>query len=112
MGGHNVYTFLTPFEKGKLQNLPLAYDANRKTWFNYPESGVRHFGEGFPQDEALPWKDALYAFNTGCYSCHISQLSTNFDMATETYHTTWREPGINCETCHGPAEEHIRIFKT
>jgi tetratricopeptide (TPR) repeat protein len=111
MGGHNVYTFLTPFEKGKLQNLPLAYDANRKTWFNYPESGVRHFGEGFPQDEALPWKDALYAFNTGCYSCHISQLSTNFDMATETYHTTWREPGINCETCHGPAEEHIRIFK-
>ena len=111
MGGHNVYTFLTPFEKGKLQNLPLAYDANRKTWFNYPESGVRQFGEGFPQDEALPWKDALYAFNTGCYSCHISQLSTNFDMATETYYTTWREPGINCETCHGPAEEHIRIFK-
>ncbi|NCB07037.1 MAG: ammonia-forming cytochrome c nitrite reductase subunit c552 [Bacteroidia bacterium] len=111
MGGHNVYTFLTPFEKGKLQTIPLAFDANRKTWFNYPESGVRHFGDGFPEDEALPWKDALYAFNTGCYSCHISQLSTHFDLATETYHTTWREPGINCETCHGPAEEHIRIFK-
>lgn len=111
MGGHNVYTFLTPFEKGKLQTIPLAFDANRKTWFNYPESGVRHFGDGFPEDEALPWKDALYAFNTGCYSCHISQLSSHFDLATETYHTTWREPGINCETCHGPAEEHIRIFK-
>lgn len=111
MGGHNVYTFLTPFEKGKLQNIPLAYDANRETWFNYPESGIRHFGEGFPEDEALPWKDAMYAFNTGCYSCHISQLSTHFDLATETYRTTWREPGINCETCHGPAEEHIRIFK-
>ncbi len=111
MGGHNVYCFLTPFEKGRLQTIPLAYDANGKTWFNYPESGVRHFGEGQPEDEALPWKDAMYTFNTGCYSCHISQLSTNFDLTSETYHTTWREPGINCETCHGPASEHIQIFK-
>ena len=111
MGGHNVYCFLTPFEKGKLQNIPLAYDANSKSWFNYPEAGMRHFGEGYPDDEALPWKDANFTFNTGCYSCHISQLSTNFDLATETYQTTWNEPGINCETCHGAAGEHIRIFK-
>ncbi len=111
MGGHNVYCFLTPFEKGKLQNIPLAYDANRKKWFNYPEAGVRHFGDDYPDDEALPWKDDMFAFNTGCYSCHISQLSTNFDLETETYHTTWREAGINCETCHGPGGEHVRIFK-
>ncbi|WP_321996661.1 ammonia-forming cytochrome c nitrite reductase subunit c552 [Draconibacterium orientale] len=111
MGGHNVYTFLTPFEKGKLQNIPLAYDANREEWFNYPMAGMRHFSDEYPEDEALPWKDDLFAFNTGCYSCHISQLSTNFDLETDTYHTTWKEPGINCETCHGPAGEHVRIFK-
>ncbi|MEZ5106942.1 MAG: ammonia-forming cytochrome c nitrite reductase subunit c552 [Draconibacterium sp.] len=111
MGGHNVYCFLTPFEKGKLQNIPLAYDANAKTWFNYPEAGMRHFADDTPNDEALPWKDANFAFNTGCYSCHISQLSTNFDLASETYHTTWKEPGINCETCHGPGGEHIQIFR-
>jgi len=111
MGGHNVYCFLTPLEKGKLQNIPLAYDANRKTWFNYPEAGIRHFNDDSPEDEALPWKDAMFTFNTGCYSCHISQLSTNFDLNTETYHTTWREAGINCETCHGPGGEHIRIFQ-
>lgn len=111
LGGHNVYCFLTPFEKGKLQNIPLAYDARRKEWFNYPEAGVRHFGEEFPDDEALPWKDPMFAFNTGCYSCHISQLSTNFDLKTETYHTNWREAGINCETCHGPSSEHVRIFQ-
>ncbi len=111
MGGHNVYCFLTPFEKGKLQNIPLAYDANRKKWFNYPEAGIRHFSDDYPDDEALPWKDDMFAFNTGCYSCHISQLSTNFDLETQTYHTTWREAGINCETCHGPGGEHVRIFK-
>ncbi|MFV0591413.1 MAG: ammonia-forming cytochrome c nitrite reductase subunit c552 [Draconibacterium sp.] len=111
MGGHNVYCFLTPFEKGRLQNIPLAYDANAKKWFNYPEAGIRHFGTDYPDDEALPWKDDQFAFNTGCYSCHISQLSTNFDLETDTYHTTWKEPGINCETCHGPASEHVRIYK-
>ncbi len=111
MGGHNVYCFLTPFEKGRLQNIPLAYDANRKKWFNYPEAGIRHFGSDHPEDEALPWKDDQFAFNTGCYSCHISQLSTNFDLETDTYHTTWKEPGINCETCHGPAGKHVEIFK-
>ncbi len=111
MGGHNVYCFLTPFEKGKLQNIPLAFDANRKEWFNYPKAGMRQFNDGSPEDEALPWKDDMFAFNTGCYSCHISQLSTNFDLKTETYHTTWREAGINCETCHGPSGDHIRIFR-
>ncbi len=111
MGGHNVYCFLTPFEKGKLQNIPLAYDANKKEWFNYPQAGMRHFGGDYPDDEALPWKDALFTFNTGCYSCHISQLSTNYDLSSNSYQTTWREPGINCETCHGPAGDHIQIFK-
>lgn len=111
MGGHNVYCFLTPFEKGKLQNIPLAYDANRKKWFNYPDAGIRQFMDGSPDDEALPWKDAMFAFNTGCYSCHISQLSTNFNLETDTYQTTWREAGINCETCHGPAGDHIKIFQ-
>ena len=53
MGGHNVYCFLTPLDKGKFQNIPLAYDANGKTWFNYPESAVRHFIEGYEEDEAL-----------------------------------------------------------
>jgi tetratricopeptide (TPR) repeat protein len=111
MGGHHVSCFLTPLDKGKLQTIPLAYDHHGKTWFNYPESAVRRFEDGHLEDEALPWKDAMYTFNTGCYRCHISQLNTNYDLATETYHTTWREAGINCETCHGPAGEHIRIFK-
>ncbi len=111
MGGHNVYTFLTPFEKGKYQNIPLAFDARRKEWFNYPQAGMRHFNDGSAEDEALPWKDPMFAFNTGCYSCHVSQLNTNFDLATETYSTTWKEAGINCETCHGPSGDHVRIYK-
>ena len=63
LGGKNVYYFLTPFEKGRLQVLPLAYDLNKKEWYNNPESAMRHFTEG-EDDEALPWKHIGFTFNT------------------------------------------------
>ncbi|NQU87651.1 MAG: ammonia-forming cytochrome c nitrite reductase subunit c552, partial [Mariniphaga sp.] len=110
LGGKNVYYFLTSIGQGKLQTIPLAYDLRIKKWYNNPESAVRHFPEGNP-DEALPWKDRMYTFNTSCYSCHVSQLKTNYSLASDSYNTTWKEPGINCETCHGPSSEHVRIFR-
>ena len=111
LGGHHVYTFLAPIEDGKLQNLPLAYDYNLKTWFNYPNSAVRHFVNSDEHDSALPWKDRMYTFNTGCYNCHVSQLNSNYDLEKDTYKSTWKEPGINCEVCHGPCSEHIRVCR-
>jgi len=109
LGGKNIYYFLTPLDKGRLQVLPLAWDINRKEWYNTQESAIRHFAE--VEDEAVSWKHYLYTFNTTCHSCHISQLENNFDLKTKTYHTTWKEPGINCEACHGPAQKHIKIFR-
>ena len=111
LGGKNVYYFLTPLENGKLQTIPLAYDVKNKNWYNNPESAMRHFQEGTAPDEALPWKDRQYTFNTSCYSCHVSQLKNNYDLTSDSYQSTWKEPGINCETCHGPASEHIKIFE-
>lgn len=112
LGGKNVFYFLTMLEKGKLQTIPLAYDVNRKIWYNNPESAVRHFPDSStPEDEALPWMDRMYNFNSSCYGCHVSQLNTNFDLASDSYNSTWSEPGINCETCHGPSGEHVRIFQ-
>jgi len=78
LGGKNVFTFLVPLEKGKLQTIPLAYDMNRQTWFNYPESAVRHFVDAEQEDEALPWRDRMYTFNTGCYNCHTSSGRNRF----------------------------------
>lgn len=114
LGGKNVYYFLTSWEGGRLQTLPLAYDVNTKKWYNNPESAIRHFphmSEGGAEDEALSWRDRQYTFNTSCYGCHVSQLNNNFDLATNTYQTHWKEAGINCETCHGPSAEHVRVCR-
>ena len=108
MGGKNVYYLLTPLDRGRLQVLPLAYDVHKKAWYDMAASGVRHFPDR--RDEALDWTDRMFAFNTTCFNCHVTELSTNYDLATDTYHTTWAEPGIGCESCHGSAKEHVRVM--
>lgn len=109
MGGKNTYYFLTPFERGRLQVLPVAYDVHDKNWYDTAASGVRHFADR--RDEALDWTDRMFTFNTTCFNCHVSELATNYDLATDTYHTTWAEPGISCESCHGPGGEHVRAME-
>ena len=106
LGGKNVYFFLVPLEKGKLQTAPLAYNVHTKVWYDSTGSMIRHFNNGIV-DEALEWTDRQLTFNTGCHDCHISQLRKNYDPETDSYKTTWNESGINCEVCHGPAEAHI-----
>jgi tetratricopeptide (TPR) repeat protein len=107
LGGKNVYYFLAMLEKGRLQTLPLAYDVQKKQWLDTAQSGMRHIrGE-----QPVHWTDPAYTFNTSCYGCHVSQLATNYDAKSDSYHTTWNEPGINCETCHGPAQEHNKVAR-
>lgn len=107
LGGKNIYYFLTPMERGKLQVLPIAYNVRTKMWFDTTTSMVRHFVEG--TDEAIHWTERPLTFNVSCYGCHVSQIASNYNFETDTYETTWNEPGINCETCHEPGAEHIRI---
>ena len=109
LGGKNVYYFLTPLERGYLQVLPLAYDVHKKEWYDTAKSGIRHFAGTEECEELMNWRDRVYTFNTSCYGCHVSQYASNYDLETDTYNTEWKEPGINCEACHGPGEEHIKV---
>jgi tetratricopeptide (TPR) repeat protein len=109
LGGKNVYYFLTPMDRGRLQVLPLAYDVQRKFWFDTAASGIRHFQD--LEEKPVGWKDPEYTFNTSCYGCHVSQFTRNYDLKTDTYNSVWQEPGINCEACHGSAAEHVRVCR-
>jgi tetratricopeptide (TPR) repeat protein len=86
LGGKTVCYFLTRMENSRLQTLPIAYDVGKKQWFDMVASGVRHF-PGREPDRPVDWRDWPYTFNTACYSCHVSQLFTNYDLTTDTYDT-------------------------
>lgn len=108
LGGKYVYYFLTPFPRGKLQTLPLGYDVKNQEWFDITASALRTHAD--INDSVFHWTDRRYTFNTACYSCHVSQLSSDYSIENDTYHSSWLEAGINCETCHGPAEKHNDAF--
>ena len=54
---------------------------------------MRHFAD--VREEVIDWREQEFTFNTSCYGCHVSQFENNYDLETDTYRTTWREPGIN-----------------
>jgi len=107
LGGKNVFYFLTQLDRGWFQTLPVAFDVRRNEWYDTAASAMRHFSG--VTNELLHWTERPYTFNTSCYGCHVSQLSKNYNATNDSYQTTWTEPGINCETCHGPAAEHVRV---
>jgi tetratricopeptide (TPR) repeat protein len=109
LGGKNVFYFLTPLERGRLQVLPVAYDVHRQEWLDTTASAAR--GIMNLQDEVLDWRAPQLTFNTSCYGCHVSQFSSNYDPQTDTYRSTWAESGINCETCHAAGGEHVKLFQ-
>ena len=111
LGGKNVYYFLTPMDKGRLQTLPVAYDVRRNEWFDTALSGLRHFPGQHGAEAPVGWQEYPYTFNTSCYGCHVSQIATNYDLKSDSYSTTWKEPGINCETCHGGSEKHNNAMR-
>lgn len=71
LGGKNVFYFLTPMERGRLQVLPVAYDVRRQEWFDTTASAAR--GQMHFEDEVLAWRAPQLTFNTSCHGCHMSQ---------------------------------------
>ncbi|MDH7600398.1 MAG: ammonia-forming cytochrome c nitrite reductase subunit c552, partial [Sedimentisphaerales bacterium] len=110
VGGKDICYLLTELDRGRLQVLPIAYDVRRRQWYATTESMVRH-APGL-DDAPLDWKDPALTFNNSCYCCHVSQIRPNYDPQADTFSTTWAEPGITCQACHGPGTGHIEACRT
>ena len=42
-----------------------------------------------------------------CQECHGSQITTTLDPEAGTYRTEYTTLQVNCESCHGPARQHV-----
>jgi tetratricopeptide (TPR) repeat protein len=102
-GVYPLQQYLVPLPGGRLQALPTAWDVKGKRWFHlYPNEPIEH-------DDQLHWTGPLQNWNYMCADCHSTNLRRNFDVKTNTYHTTWSEIDVSCETCHGPGSLHVDI---
>lgn len=108
LGGKVTYNFVTTMPNGWVQELPLGYDRDKKEWFDAVSAGVyRKSKDG----SHLDWKKKASGLSTACPSCHVSQYSPGYEISTATYSTTWAEPGVNCEICHGSSVDHLKIAR-
>ncbi len=102
IGEEPLRQFLVPFPGGRYQVLETAFDPRSNEWFNVFGAEERRPGEwGHWTGRGMNW-------NYMCASCHNTRLRRNYDAATDSYHTLMAEPGVGCEACHGPLQEHNR----
>ncbi len=92
---------------GRLQVLRWSWDTERKRWFHLDPPDAR--GEKLAADDPLHWTGAAQNWNHMCADCHSTNVHKNFDLATRTYHTTFSEIDVSCETCHGPGSLHVQL---
>jgi hypothetical protein len=91
-----VYTFgveplqqyLVQFPAGRLQALPFAWDTRDEAsggqrWFHlYPDEFIE------PGDE-LHWTGRAQNWNFMCAECHSTKLEVNYDVASDSFATTY-----------------------
>ena len=105
-GVHPLQQYLVPFPQGKMQSFVVAWDSRSaehggQRWFDlYPNQKIA------PGDP-LHWMGRNQTWNYMCADCHSTNLRKNYDLANDSYATTWSEIDVACEACHGPGSAHV-----
>ena len=99
--GHNpLRQYLVPFPGGRWQTLEASFDPISNQWFNVYGQEDRKPGEwGHWTGRGMNW-------NSMCAVCHNTRLRKNYDEGADIYRTSMVEPGVGCESCHGPLRAH------
>ena len=98
--------YLIPFPNGRMQAFVVAWDSRPKEgggqrWFDlYP-------GQKVTASDPLHWTGRNQTWNYMCADCHSTNLRKNYDLAKDSYATTWSQIDVSCESCHGPGSNHV-----
>ena len=106
-GWEPLQQYLIKFDDGRMQVLPFCWDTRPK------EKGGQRWFHLYGNDEKILPGDELFwtgynqNWNNMCADCHTTDLHQNFDFDKNTFSTKWSVNRVSCESCHGPASEHI-----
>ncbi|UUY06783.1 tetratricopeptide repeat protein [Pseudomonas sp. J452] len=93
--------YLIDTGKGHLQALGVAWDTQKKSWFHlYP-------GQCVDFRDPLHWSTPQQNANFMCVECHTTGYQRNYNSASNTYSSAWHALGVGCQSCHGPASNHL-----
>lgn len=107
-GWYPLQQYIVKFNDGRMQVLPFCWDTRPK------ENGGQHWFHLYGANEKILPGDELFwtgynqNWNHMCADCHTTGLQQNFDFDNNSFHTAWYANRVTCESCHGPASNHIK----
>jgi predicted CXXCH cytochrome family protein len=105
-GVYPLQQYLIAFSGGRLQALGIAWDSRPKG-----QGGQRWFhlysDQQLQPGDPLHWTGRDQTWNYQCANCHSTNLQKNYDLAANTYATSWTDIDVSCEACHGPGSRHV-----
>ena len=106
-GINPLQQYMVEFPDGRVQVLGVSWDVTKKEWFMVTPPDV--LDERILPGDPLHWTGVAQNWNTMCAECHSTNVHKNFDLATNSYNTTFSEIDVSCETCHGPGSIHVEL---
>lgn len=100
---HRQWVWMDTGDSRKIEPFPFLYLIPKQRWIPLESSFL------VPPDIDLGF--AKGAWNTNCIQCHTTQGRQRVHKLTKrstSMDTRVGEFGIACESCHGPAEQHIK----
>lgn len=94
--------YLIEMPGGRLQPLQIAWDIPGKKWFHLLPN------EKTPAGDVLHWTGRYQTANTMCIACHTTGYEKRYDANSDTFASTWKEPNVSCQSCHGPGKHHVQ----
>ena len=102
--------YATRLADNRLLVFPIQYSRLRSAWVNYWEI-VDARGSPRTAIDQFHQVPADTVYQSTCAPCHTSQLKFENGVSAPGA-ATFREPGINCEMCHGPSLSHVERMKS
>jgi predicted CXXCH cytochrome family protein len=109
-GVHPLQQYMVEFPDGRIQVLRASWDVENKRWFYVAPMDVAN--ERIPAGDPFHWTGFAQNWNTMCAECHVTDYHKNYDLATDTYKSTYNENDVSCEACHGPGSLHVKLAES
>jgi tetratricopeptide (TPR) repeat protein len=98
--------YATRLPNGEIHVFPVQYNLVQKRWVNFWKTLD---APGSPRTDLGQWEnlDVYTSYQANCAVCHTSQLRNIKNGGLAPSGLEFREGGIDCEMCHGPAARHV-----
>jgi predicted CXXCH cytochrome family protein len=106
IGSKFQQAYATQLPNGEIHVFPIQYNLLQKQWINYWKMID---GPGSERANPRSWEklDGATSYQAICAVCHTSQLRNVKGEGFQPNDLEFKEPGIDCEMCHGPSAQHV-----